>query len=259
MLVVAELDVRQLEFAAPLDIDLLRTVDHDVVDGLVGDQRLKGPQAQHVRDQRVDELALFDEIQLDLGFDKQLLDPAGELRFEGGARHFRGRRNVHMFQDEGLDLCFGGFHRRPTARQLAHARGAIGRSGRPGRRDQRLHDVGDEVASGEWVRLDRMAHEIRLHRAADELRQITAAQQGATLRPDLSTEPRHQFFASDREMLLKRSRRRRGLSRSRDRSCGVRQSCGIRGSGWNRWSGGGSRRHRCILRRRRRRGLLHDI
>ena len=68
MRIVAELYVGQFEFAPPLDIDLLRPVDHDVVDGLVGDQRLERPEAQHVRDQRVDELSLFDEVQLNLGF-----------------------------------------------------------------------------------------------------------------------------------------------------------------------------------------------
>src|SRR5882762_1705727 len=100
MLVVAELHIGQFELAAPLDVDLLWPVDHDVVDGLVGDQRLEGSEPQHVRDQRLDEFALFDEVELDLGLGQQLLDPAGKLRLEGGARHFGGGRDVHVFEDE---------------------------------------------------------------------------------------------------------------------------------------------------------------
>ena len=90
--VVAELHVGQFELAAPLDIDLLRPVDHDVADGLVGDQRLKRPEPQHVGDQRLDQLALLGEIQLDLGLGQQFLDPAGQLRLEGRRAAFRPRR-----------------------------------------------------------------------------------------------------------------------------------------------------------------------
>ncbi len=93
-----------------------------------------------------------------------------------------------------------------------------------------------------------MTDEISLHRPADELGQIAAAQQRAPLRPNLGAEPRHQLLASDREMLLNRARRRRGCRRrSRGRN------------GWNhrsRWSGWNSRRGRRIFRRRRERGLL---
>ena len=57
--VVAELDVGQLELAAALDIDLLGAVDHDVGDGLVGEQRLERTEAQHVVEQQLDQLALL--------------------------------------------------------------------------------------------------------------------------------------------------------------------------------------------------------
>ena len=120
--VIAELNIGQFELAAPFDIDLLWSVDHDVVDGLVGDERLQRPEAQHVRDQRVDELALLDKVQLDLGLGEQFLDPAGELRFERGARHFRRRGDVHVFEHKRLDLRLGSFDSRLPAWQLAQPR-----------------------------------------------------------------------------------------------------------------------------------------
>ena len=104
MLVVAEPHVGQLELAAALDIDLLRPVDHDVGDGLVLEQRLERPEPEHVGDQQFDELALLGEIQLDLGLGEQILDPAAELRLEDGARHLGGGGDVHVFEDERLDL-----------------------------------------------------------------------------------------------------------------------------------------------------------
>ena len=50
VLIVAELNVRELELAAPLDVDLLGPVDHDVGDALVPEQRLERPEADHVVD-----------------------------------------------------------------------------------------------------------------------------------------------------------------------------------------------------------------
>ena len=60
-----------------------------------------------------------DKIELDLGFGQQLLDPAGELRLEGGARHLGGRGDIHVLEHERLDL---------RLRRVDHARGA-GRGG----------------------------------------------------------------------------------------------------------------------------------
>ena len=65
MVVVAKYDVGQLELAAAFDIDLLCAVDHDVGHSLVFDQRFERAEPEHVGDQRFDELALLDEIQLD--------------------------------------------------------------------------------------------------------------------------------------------------------------------------------------------------
>src|SRR5438105_15851732 len=62
---------------------------------------------EHIGDQRLDEFALLEKVQLDFGFGQQVLDPPGELGLEDSARHLRGGGNVHMFEDERLDwgLC----------------------------------------------------------------------------------------------------------------------------------------------------------
>ena len=56
---VAEDGVGELELALALDIDLLGAVDHDVGDGLVGEQRLERAEAEHVVDEEADDLALL--------------------------------------------------------------------------------------------------------------------------------------------------------------------------------------------------------
>ena len=141
MLIVAKRDIGQFELAAALDIDLLRAVDHDVGDALVGDQRFERPEPEHVGDQRFDELALLDEVQLYLGLGEQLLDPAGQLRLEGGPRHLGRRGNVHVFEDQRLDLRLGRLDRRPGARCAAFPRRRRPAVAQP------LHDVGDEIAA----------------------------------------------------------------------------------------------------------------
>ena len=52
MRIIAKPHVGQLELAAPLDVDLVGPVDHDVVDELVGQQGLQGAEAEHVVDVR---------------------------------------------------------------------------------------------------------------------------------------------------------------------------------------------------------------
>ena len=116
VVVVAKAHARQFQLAAPFDVDLPGAVDHDVRHGLVLDQRFEGPKPKHIGDQRLDELALLEKVQLDLRFGQQVLDPPGELGFEHGARHFRGGGDVHMFEDERLDLGLCRLDRRAVGR-----------------------------------------------------------------------------------------------------------------------------------------------
>ena len=171
-------DVGEFELAAALDVDLLRPVDHDVGDGLVGDQRLERAEPQHVGEQRLDEFALLGEVELDFGLGQQLLDPAGQLRLERRARHLGRRGDVHVFEDERLDLRLGRLDRRACAGCADCLRVGIAAAGG----QQRLQDVGDEVAPRQRVGVDRMADEIGLHRGVDDLGEIAAAQQAARSR-----------------------------------------------------------------------------
>ena len=59
---------------------------------------------EHVGDQRSDEPALLDEIQLYLALGEQIPDPAAELRLEHRARHIGRRRDVHVFEHERLNV-----------------------------------------------------------------------------------------------------------------------------------------------------------
>ena len=149
MVVVAEPNAGQFELAAPLDIDLPRPVDHDVGDGLVVDQRLERAEPEHVGDQRLDQLALLGEIELDLGFGQQVLDPAAELRLEDGARHLGGGGDVHVLEDERLDLRLCRLDRRAVRKSAARSP-----SSAPRRRsgvEQSLDQRGDQIAAGDRV------------------------------------------------------------------------------------------------------------
>ena len=135
MLIVAKDDIGQFELAAAFDIDLLRSVDHDVADALVGEQRFERAEPEHVGDQQFDELALLGEVQLYLGLGEQFLDPAGQLRLEGGARHFGRRGDVHVFEDQRLDLRLGRLDGRLVRGSSRFPLAVAGRR-------QPLHDVG---------------------------------------------------------------------------------------------------------------------
>jgi hypothetical protein len=111
MVVVAKHDVGQLELAAAFDIDLLCAVDHDVGHGLVLDQRFERAEPEHVGDQRVDEFALLDEIELQLALGKQVLDPAAKLCLEHRARHIGCGGDVHVFEHEWLNVGLRGVDR----------------------------------------------------------------------------------------------------------------------------------------------------
>ncbi len=197
VLIVAERDIAQFELAAAFDVNLLRAVDHDVGDALVREQRLERPEPEHVRDQRFDEFALLEVVQLYSALGQQFLDPAGKLRFEGGPRHFGRHRDVHVFKDQRLDLQLGGLHSRPV-RPASRFPVALARCREP------QHDVGDEIASCRGTGVDGMPDPVSLHRRLDHIGQVAAAQQRAALRTDLRLKARGQFVARAGQPVLDR-------------------------------------------------------
>ncbi len=101
--VVAEREVGELELAAALDEDLLRPVDHDVGDGLVGEQRLERPQPEHVVEQHRDEMALLGLIELDFLLDQDLADDGAELARKFVAAELRRDLAVDPLHDRRVD------------------------------------------------------------------------------------------------------------------------------------------------------------
>ncbi len=103
MLIVAKGHVRQHQLALALDKDLLGSIDHDVVDRLVGEQRLERAEAEHVVEQDGDEVALLDLVELDFLLAEDLRDDAGELLLQFGAAKLGGNLAVDPFHDQGVD------------------------------------------------------------------------------------------------------------------------------------------------------------
>src|SRR6516164_3589132 len=182
MLVVAKPYVGQLELAAALDIDLPWSVDHDVGDRVVLDQRFERPEPEHVGDQYFDELALLDEIQLDLALGQQILDPAAKLRFEHRARHLRGRGYIHVFEDEGLNLRLRRFDRSTVGAPRHHP---VLRQFRFSGAEKTVDDVSDKIAAIERVRVDAVPYHVSLCRRVDDLGELAAAEEASAFRADL--------------------------------------------------------------------------
>ena len=107
MAVVAELDVRDLELALALDIDLVGAVDHDVGDGLVGQQRLERTEAQHVVEQQLDEVLLLALIEADALLAQDFADQLADLAAEFVAVEAGRRADVDAVDNERLDLELG--------------------------------------------------------------------------------------------------------------------------------------------------------
>src|SRR5438270_651886 len=59
MVVIVELDVAQQQATLPLEVDLLRAVDHDLGDARVSKQRLNGTETNDVGGQLLEQALLF--------------------------------------------------------------------------------------------------------------------------------------------------------------------------------------------------------
>ena len=70
----AELDLGELELALALDEALVRTVDHDVADGRVGEQLFERPEAEKLVDEHLLERELLAAIERDLQLGEDFAD-----------------------------------------------------------------------------------------------------------------------------------------------------------------------------------------
>ena len=107
MRVVAELDVAQRQLALALDEDLLRPVDQDVGDRVVGQQRLQRAEPQHVVDQDRDQVTLLGQVDPQAQLIANDGDDLGDLPGQLAARQIGRRGDVDPLQQQRLDDVLG--------------------------------------------------------------------------------------------------------------------------------------------------------
>ena len=91
MLLVAELDLGELELALALDVGLVGAVDHDVADRRVGEQLLERAEAEQLVDQHLFERELLAAVEVDLELGQHLADDRAEFLGELVLAERRGR------------------------------------------------------------------------------------------------------------------------------------------------------------------------
>ena len=79
MLLVAELDLRDLQLALAFDVGLLGAVDHDVADGRVGEQLFERAEAEQLVDQHLLERELLAAVEGDLQLGEHFRDDRAEF------------------------------------------------------------------------------------------------------------------------------------------------------------------------------------
>ena len=185
MAVVAEDHAGNLQLALALDIDLLRAVDHDVGDRLVGEQRLQRTEPEHFVEHDLDEFALLDLIELQFFFLQDLADDVGDLQ----RQFFAGQRDrgtdVDALDQYWLHLLAGFL----DARQAATDGGRIGLRGIVGiavtgvridrsrrRNVQAVDDRGDKAALVERIEVLPLIVQQRCSGPAGEIRKLGARQ-----------------------------------------------------------------------------------
>jgi hypothetical protein len=105
--VVAEGDVGDLQFALAFDVDLLRPVDHDVADRLVGQQNLQRSQPEQVVEQRRHQVPLLGAVELQLFFRQDLADDFADLLGQLLRRQGDRLTDVDPVQQDRLDALLG--------------------------------------------------------------------------------------------------------------------------------------------------------
>ncbi len=147
MLLVAELDLGELELALALDEGLVRAVDHDVADRRVGEQLFERPEAEQLVDQHLLERELLAAVEVDLQLGEHLADDRAEFLGQLVLAERGGRFGIdaleqarkHLFLDpvnrgfEAFGLAAAGF----AAGVLARGRGGPSPPMRPRHRRRR--------------------------------------------------------------------------------------------------------------------------
>jgi hypothetical protein len=98
--IVAETNGDPLVLATPSDVNLGRAVNHDVVDRLVGQQRLQRTEAGHVIGQIACHPGLFGTGQLHLPLVGDLVDEPLDLALHRLGRHGRRGGGIKLLEHE---------------------------------------------------------------------------------------------------------------------------------------------------------------
>ena len=106
--------VGELQLALALDVDLLRPVDHDVADRLVGEQNLQRSEPEHVVEQRRDQVPLLGAVELQLFFRQDLADDFADLLGQFLRRQGDRLADVDPVQQDRLDPLLGLLDDRPV-------------------------------------------------------------------------------------------------------------------------------------------------
>src|SRR3546814_8545994 len=104
MLLVAELDLGELELALLLDEGLVRAVDHDVGDVGVVQQLFERSEAEQLVDQHLFERELLAAVKIDFQLGKHLADDRAEFLGQLVLGEGGGVRGIDAFTEGGKDL-----------------------------------------------------------------------------------------------------------------------------------------------------------
>src|SRR6185295_16939185 len=119
MLLVAELDLRELELALTLDVTLLGTIDHDVADRRVGEQLFERPKAEKLIDQHLLERELLAAVEVDLELGQHFRDDRAEFFGQLVLAEGRGRFGIDALEEAGEHLLLDPVNRGLEALGLA--------------------------------------------------------------------------------------------------------------------------------------------
>jgi hypothetical protein len=126
MLLVAELDLRDLELALALDVRLLGTVDHYVADRRVGKQFLERPKPKELVDEDLLERELLAAVKVDLELGQDLGDDRPEFLGQLVLVERCGGLGIDAFEKAWKHLLLDAVNGRFEALDLAAALRAAG-------------------------------------------------------------------------------------------------------------------------------------
>ncbi len=107
--IVTKLAIGQHQLAFLFDKHLLGTIDHNIGDALIGEQRLQRTKAEHVMHQAFGQLALLALIKLDPFLDQDIRDNIGNITRQIETVHGHGGADIDTLHQQRLDRLLDAF------------------------------------------------------------------------------------------------------------------------------------------------------